>query len=427
MVLLKKQKPGHNQKAILWHIRYLLLLCLTMFLSCSLCFVSAFASEIEEDCNKEDISVAEYLDKFCEETNNAFIQPSADGFVYVAGDGAFLSEQEWAALSKDLSRPITRDEVTLLESRYEQQGEYIQNFGRTKTYESFLDTIRRFYPEYIALVEERKGSTEYWLNSLFIDSFSMEDVPIFLHELQHESAAIRSGQFQSRAIENNANYTILWKAMPSTFWYYDSKTKEWVDIEVIKGLPATRSLVKPDSPVIASSDYYKIYYNNDREAANRWGVYGILTELSSSVIELRVNAISISAGRAARQVSPRIHRPKKMPYCASERYYLWRASLLAYLHELETHSPQAYKRLMEDQDFLSLSLNLIDFGEEQLYYEDFDADIEKWLTRYSSINTYCCEIIDAFRKWSFQYDELLDSMRNQLQKVSNQENNEICA
>lgn len=302
-------------------------------------------------------TVYDFFYEFVTRYKSRFIYYNGDTFLYPAGNSMWMSAGEWAYLMKHIDSQIKRSTVKIIVNRTENCLSYIKSHHIPDTYQRYEDMIDAFYPEFSQLVKDNQSAVEYWLNPLPSSSVSIYNTTDFsavLHELQHETSARKSNVFQKRRVESD-RWSVYYSSKPSTFYYYDVTTKEWLSAKGAT-LPASASLMGKSVPQdIKDSSLYK-HYISGNVSSNEWGFYGMLFEFCSAEIDLRTEVISASL---------RYHFTELSSH-TQEMCYFWEGAVLHYLACLQEKNPDAYSKIMQDQTILILLDNLFSYTREQI-------------------------------------------------------------
>jgi hypothetical protein len=195
---------------------------------------------------------------------------------------------------------------------------------------------------------------EYWLQvSAKSSVYYAENFASVLHECAHEQSARLSGVFAGRQASNNS-WAVTWKHIPEMMYYYDPKTQSWLAVKV-RSVPTTNAVLSAAPPDVQQSVYFKAYTKTG-SVANDYGIYGILQELCSCAIDIRVRVVSSSLNYHYRTVDESF----------LQEYYWWKGVALHYLEGLRTKQPSIYQSLMQDESFTSIWKDAFDYAEQQL-------------------------------------------------------------
>ena len=110
-------------------------------------------------------------------------------------------------------------------------------------------------------------------------------------------------------------------------------------------------------PDAVKDDYlYKLYIKETENISNCYGIYGMLQELCSAALDLRVKNIYASIK----------YKEKSLSADDIKSYYFWKGYLMHYLDMLENRYPNTYESLMNHPDFVELIYDTFSYMEKQI-------------------------------------------------------------
>jgi hypothetical protein len=299
-------------------------------------------------------TLQDFLLAFTSGSKGQFCQYDDGKFLYPAGSSMWLSSAEWDGLVNDLTAPAWLSTVRIVLSRANASKEFLWSHYIPLTYQDYAAMIDAFFPEFSNLVTSNKSAVEYWLNDsakssvYYANSFSA-----VLHECAHEQSARLSGVYSGRQLSSNL-WGVTWSHIPAAMYYYDLISQTWLPVKV-RSVPTASSLLATASKEVQQSVYYQTYTKRG-SVANDYGIYGILQELCSCAIDVRVRTVSSSLNYHYRSVDESFLR----------EYYWWKGAALHYMEGLRTKQPNVYQSLMQNESFTSIWKDTFDYVEQQL-------------------------------------------------------------
>lgn len=281
-----------------------------------------------------------------------------DGYLYPAGDSVWMSAEEWAELSADLSRDIPLGIVTEVKQRTESCMSAAADAFEIKSSEKYIKALDIFCPEFHDLAAGYSAAVEYWLRAAgVIRSDCPSTVGIVLHEVSHESSARSAGSFSGRQVSGNM-WMVNWTKSIHKICPYDPLRGENVEIEM-KSVPRTLSLVRENTVPedVRQTQSYKNYFSG-RMMANTFGVYGMLEEFAAETVELRYLVMSHLA----------LDWETRFSDYDLFSIYFWDGAIGCYLRALRNVRPNLYRELMEDETFTGVLNDIYEYIDMQVSF-----------------------------------------------------------
>jgi hypothetical protein len=315
---------------------------------------AAFPSYYEFTDTTARATVQDLLYAFSSSSRGQFCRSVDNKFLYPAGNSMWLSSAEWSGLVSDLTAPVSLSTVRIVLQRAVDSKAFLMSHYTPSTYQDYADAIQAFFPEFSELTASNRSAVEYWMqisgNSSVYYANSFSSV---LHECAHEQSARMSGVFVGRKA-GSSSWAVEWKCLPETMYYYDLKSQNWLSVKV-QSVPTANKVLPAAPSDVQQSVYYKAY-TRDGSVANDYGIYGILQEVCSCAIDVRVRVVSSSLNYHYRSVDESF----------LQEYYWWKGDALHYMEGLRTKQPKVYQALMQDEAFTSIWTDTFDYAEQQL-------------------------------------------------------------
>ena len=306
------------------------------------------------------VTVRMFLDEFINSFNGNFIKKVNNEYVYVAGDSMWMSKEEWKNLTSNLDGNMTYGDARLILKRTESIHEFMKKHKVPYTSEDYKEIVHSLFPifsefikydensinEWFDLMQEKKGNVTIWKH----DNFSN-----IIHEMQHEIAAKESGAYLSHGLNKEKKYSVSWTHLPQKLWCYNPLKEKWVTINTLR-LPTGDIMNDDVSEEVKNIDLYNQYVSNKNSAVNAYAIYGMLTELISYSLELRLYAIDESYDYMYSYVSGH--------YVETTNFMM--NSIVQYLVSLKENDYSLYKKLMSDVNLLSLIYDVHLFVDESI-------------------------------------------------------------
>jgi hypothetical protein len=260
----------------------------------------------------------------------------------------WLSASEWASLMDSLDQPVTVSTVRILLDRTQRAQTFLSTHSTISTYRSYQETINAFLPEFSQLTASNQEAIQFWLRS----SSHPADFSTVLHECAHEQSARLSGVFSGRSISTDGLWWgVNWSKFPQHMYFYDLRKQAWVSLQTATPLPSS-CLLESSSDTVKSSALYQKYMAED-STANLYGIYGMVQELCSTAIDIRVEAVSGSLRHDTKDEN-------------LQSYYWWKGATLHYLKALQAERPRLYDTLMRNSSFTELLSDTFLYADTQL-------------------------------------------------------------
>jgi hypothetical protein len=299
-------------------------------------------------------TVRDLLTAFTYALDGQFCTAKNTTFVYPAGNSIWLSSSEWTSLIDSLDQSVTISTVRVLLNRTKKAQTFLSSHTTISTYRSYQEMIDAFFPEFSQLTSSNQDAIQFWLRA----SSNAADFSAVLHECAHEQSARLSGVFAGRSISSDGLWWgINWSKFPERMYFYDMQQQTWVSLETTTSLPSTWLLDAAPKDVKTSTLYQK--YMGADSTANIYGIYGMLQELCSTVIDLRTEAVSTSLQSSTSTESQFAHL---------RHYYWWKGAVVHYLKALETERPKLYESMMQDEHFTKLLYDTLLYGDTQVSF-----------------------------------------------------------
>lgn len=309
------------------------------------------AEHVQED---EAATVEDFLRAFS--FHRRYIQETADGFFYPAGDGMWMSAEEWMDLVSRTDSPITLEEVQSIVQRTIECDELLKTHHIPDTYDRYKDVIDAFFGEFSSLFAGNKEAAKYWVGVLNGGGiYNPAQFSSVLHEMAHEKSARKAEKFLRRDGSGEA-WQVIWSSKPSKIFPYNPKERDNQELQVLT-LPSTLTIVsKKDVPKdVQDTAWYKTYFDSG-SASNTFGIYGMLEEFCAGTIDIRCRVISTSIG----------YHGSKFSEDYLQGYYFWDAAIGTYLSKLEETNPKKYNQLISDNCIIGLLNDTVGFIDEQI-------------------------------------------------------------
>ena len=282
-------------------------------------------------------------------------------FFYPFKNSKFLSDEEWKFILLNLDKNITFGDGVVFLERYKNFVESLSLTSYIKDSEYYKEVVNSYFPEFNTLIEYDENILKNWLD-LTIEkngntvTYRSDTVFNIMHELQHEISAKKAGVYKTSGKKNDGGYYVTWKGKPEDFYYYNLKKGEWVSIKTTS-VPPTRDIARFLSLEERDVSFYKNYVMSSTSASNNWGIYGLMTELISYSIDLRMSTIAASVNF--------IHNDVPSHYI--EACYFEMATIFDYINHLKKHIPSLYKEVVNEK-MLELLIDTCLYNKESLNF-----------------------------------------------------------
>lgn len=280
------------------------------------------------------------------------------GYVYPAGDSAWMSSAEWTELSADPGRDIPRGVVAEVKRRTDDCMAAADDAFEIRSSEKYIQALDIFCPEFHDLADKYSAGVDYWLrvsNGIWSDCPSA--IGVVLHEVSHESSARASNGFSGRRADSGM-WLVDWTTSICKVAPYDALRGENVEIE-IKSLPRTLTLVRKDTVPenVRRTQNYKNYFSSQM-MSDRFGVYGMLEEFAAEAVELRCFVMSHLA----------LDWDVRFSDYELCNIYFWDGAMGCYLRALRSTRPALYQELMADEAFIGTLSDIYEYIDTQVSF-----------------------------------------------------------
>lgn len=348
-----------------------------------------FKKSLYQDSD-ELATVEMFLKNFINYLDGKIIDYQNNEFIYFAGNSMWMSNDEWKKFLLNLDGNITYGDVYVFFKRTESLYAFTKKQFIPKDFDAYCAVINNLFPIFNDLIEEDIKATKAWFDIMQnkkgnTTTWRTDAISNIIHELQHEISAKKSGVFTKRGINSDGKYSVSWKELPEVFWYYNPLKQEWISIDTNDTLPNSEGMGRFLNKEIKNIGLYKNYISNKTSASNNYAIYGMLTELISYSLELRMYAIASNYTYMDSYVSN--HYKETTGFMIS--------SILQYFQFLKETQPYMYKQLMKDTNLKNLILDTMCYIEESYrMVKEFKYGSED----FELINNWKIEILDHYLK-----------------------------
>ena len=308
-------------------------------------------------------------------------------YYYPYVDNLFLSEEEWMKLVENKDKYISYATLSVLKKRLEESKTELNSLKVLQDLDTFYKIVETYLPEMHPIIDGMENSVDCWLpkekdGKLITYSCDIENI---LHELQHEVSA-RKSHVYDRKVDRDTTKTVYWSGIPNTMYDYNLMDEDWVEIKRVPQIPKTVTIKDKIPTEIHDDILYKTYVIKEDSLSSMIGVYGMLQEFSSYVIDLRTEYVFSNIE----------YNQKSVFNSTVKNIYFWESLILTYLSEVEKSSPKYYNKVISDKDFIDLMYDLMVYSRVQLQYANIT---------YQSIE------LQNMKNWFYSKDVQLQRMK----------------
>ena len=316
-----------------------------------------------------EVSIKEFLKYYNNLTDNTIIFRDADNFYYPAEDTFILSSEEWEYLITNLDKPILYSEAKVLCERTKIFFEDKEKLSEINSWEEVELISQKYLPFASSIVTDYKSCMSYFLD-FTTTKIERSDFARAIHESQHEGSARLSNRYQTRR-KNDDMWQIRWSSEPSTYYYYDYISGNWIDSKSIYTVNSSTIYRKTCPEGLLDDDFLKDYCTNSDLIANIYGVQGLLQEYVSYALEGKVELVSTSLGLNDASTSDADY----------DWILMFKYMTIEHLNYMKETNPENYKKFMNDTDMIRMLNNTYkDFDEYETIFKDKYLRLKFWFT-----------------------------------------------
>ena len=286
------------------------------------------------------------------ETQCPLIKEVDGTYLYPAGSSSWMSADEWSALQNQLNQPLLLSTVQTILKRTQEVKAFLNENQTPGTPEKFDAVVNALFPQFSDLADESDEAVAYWLDGQE-SRYEFGRLENTLHELAHEGAARRSGVFQSRAVTSDT-LEVTWSALPSIYYFYAPSDGTWRKIET-KAVVSGRTAAARAPKDVQSTYLYDVYTRPHTSAMNH-GIYGMLQEYCSAIINTRIRVVSSSFN---------YHYSKDVVDTMFKEVTWWEGLIAHYFVYLKVNFPIQYRLLTNDKDLMQLLMDNHEYVQKQ--------------------------------------------------------------
>ena len=316
-----------------------------------------------------EVSIKEFLKYYNNLTDNTIIFRDADNFYYPAEDTFILSSEEWEYLITNLDKPILYSEAKVLCERTKIFFEDKEKLSEINSWEEVELISQKYLPFASSIVTDYKSCMSYFLD-FTTTKIERSDFARAIHESQHEGSARLSNRYQTRR-KSDDMWQIRWSSEPSTYYYYDYISGNWIDSKSIYTVNSSTIYRKTCPEGLLDDDFLKDYCTNSDLIANIYGVQGLLQEYVSYALEGKVELVSTSLGLNDASTGDADY----------DWILMFKYMTIEHLNYMKETNPENYKKFMNDTDMIRMLNNTYkDFDEYETIFKDKYLRLKFWFT-----------------------------------------------